>query len=103
MLARQRGALNMYAVVILSAAAGKLAGDSAKAVVTDSAGGQMRKCKIDGKVVVSNTACADQNKTTKVIKILDSRGFEAPPKPAKPPAEPGPDKIRDKMIEKQRQ
>lgn len=127
MLHRQRGALNLYAVVaaavLLAACAmaalfsmrternlfaegaamvGKAAGESVKAAATDS-GGPMRKCVINGKTVVSNTDCTDQNKTSKTIQIRDSRGFEAPKLPPPPPAEPGSDKIMDKMMEKQLQ
>lgn len=126
-LHRQRGALNLYAVVfmavLLAAAAmaalfsmraernlfaegaakfGKLAGESAKAATADS-GGPMRKCVINGKTVVSNTECTDQNKSSKTIEIRDSRGFEAPKLPPPPPPEPGSDKIMDKMMEKQLQ
>ena len=127
MLNRQRGALNLYVVVImavlLAAAAmaalfsmrternlfaegaamvGKAAGETAKAATADS-GGAMRKCVINGKTVVSNTDCTDQNKTSKTIQIRDSRGFEAPKLPPPPPPQPGSDKIMDKMMEKQLQ
>ena len=124
---RQRGALNLYVVVImavlLAAAAmaalfsmrternlfaegaamvGKAAGETAKAATADS-GGAMRKCVINGKTVVSNTDCTDQNKTSKTIQIRDSRGFEAPKLPPPLPPQPGSDKIMDKMMEKQLQ
>jgi hypothetical protein len=127
MLYRQRGELNLLAVGIFSAILaavamaalfsmrsdrnlfaegaaklGKAAGESAKAVVTDS-GGPMRKCVINGKTVVSNTECTDQNKTSKTIKIQDNRGFEAPKKPPEPAPEATSDKAIDKMIEKQLQ
>jgi hypothetical protein len=137
-LNQQRGAFNLYAVVILSALlaaaamaalfsmrsernlfaegaakAGKMAADSSAGGAIEAArsalaaasasSSQMRKCIIDGKMVVSNTDCTDQNKTTKVIKIQDSRGFEAPKKPVKPAAEPTAEKLRDQMIDKQTQ
>jgi hypothetical protein len=59
--------------------------------------------RINGKTVVSNTECTDQNKSSKAIEMRDSRGFEAPKLPPPPPPEPGSDKIKDKMIEKQLQ
>jgi hypothetical protein len=131
-LTRQRGAFNLYVVALLSlllaagamaalfslrsernlfaegaAKAGKLVGESpaAEAARTAVSGnsGQMRSCLIHGKKVISNTDCTDQNKTSKVIQIHDSRGFEAPKKPAEPAAEPTSDKMVDKMIEKQLQ
>jgi hypothetical protein len=124
-LNQQRGAFNLYAVVILSALlaaaamaalfsmrsernlfaegaakAGKMAADSSAGGAIEAArsalaaasasSSQMRKCIIDGK-------------TTKVIKIQDSRGFEAPKKPVKPAAEPTAEKLRDQMIDKQTQ
>jgi hypothetical protein len=126
-LMRQRGALNLSAVVIgamlLAAAAmaalismrsernlfaegaamvGKAAGDSARAAGAGS-GGTMRKCVINGKTVVSNTDCSDQNKTSKTLELRDSRGFEAPKLPPVPPEQPRSDKIMEKMIEKQLQ
>ncbi|MFL6659706.1 MAG: DUF4124 domain-containing protein [Massilia sp.] len=76
--------------------------DAAKSGTSSSAG-PMRKCLIKGKMVVSNTDCTDENKTSKTIKIQDNRGFEAPKKPPAPPPEAGTDKMVDKMIEKQLQ
>jgi hypothetical protein len=124
--ARQRGAVKLLVVVIgavlLAAAAmaalisvrsernlfaegaaavGKAADESVKAAAPS--GGPMRKCVINGKTVVSNTDCTDQNKTSKTIELRDSRGFEAPKLPPPPPAPPGSDKIIDKMMEKQLQ
>ena len=129
-LQRQRGAFNLYAVALLSmllaaaamaalysmrsernlfaegaAKAGKLvsespAADAARAAVSGDSG-QMRTCLVHGKKVISNTDCTDQNKTSKVIQIHDTRGFEAPKQPAEPVAEPTSDKMTDKIIEKQ--
>ena len=129
-LQRQRGAFNLYAVALLSmllaaaamaalysmrsernlfaegaAKAGKLvsespAADAARAAVSGDSG-QMRTCLVHGKKVISNTDCTDQNKTSKVIQIHDTRGFEAPKKRAEPVAEPTSDKMTDKLIEKQ--
>jgi hypothetical protein len=76
--------------------------DAAKSGAS-SGSGQMRKCIINGKTVVSNTDCTDENKTSKTIKIQDNRGFEAPKKPPPPPPEAGTDKMLDKMMEKQLQ
>ncbi len=67
------------------------------------AGGAMRKCVIDGKTVISNVDCTDKNPTSKDIKIVDTKGFEAPKAP--PPADSAPrsNPIIDKAIEKQMQ
>jgi hypothetical protein len=79
------------------------AGAMVDAAKSGSGSGQMRKCVINGKTVVSNTDCTDENKTSKAIKIQDNRGFEAPKKPPPPPPEAGTDKMLDKMMEKQLQ
>jgi hypothetical protein len=131
-LQRQRGAIRLRAVVlgsVLLAAlamallfslrternlfaefagkAGKMAADNgvlnAAAGAIKGSEGQMRKCVIDGKTVVSNAVCSETNKTTRVIKIQDSRGFEAPKAPVQAAPEPTSDKMTDKMIEKQLQ
>ena len=68
-------------------------------------GSQMRKCVINGKTVVSNEDCKDDNPTSRDIRIQTTRGVEAPrvPKPAKadPRAGSGSDPAVDKLIEKQ--
>lgn len=90
----------------------KLAGDSPAATVVESArgtlaqndgkgDGKMRRCVIDGKTVISNIDCSDKNPTSKVIKIQDTKGFEAPKKPPEPPPEAAGQTATDKMIEKQ--
>jgi hypothetical protein len=86
----------------------KLAGDSPAAAAVESArgtlaqnDGKMRRCIIDGKTVISNVDCSDKNPTSKVIKIQETKGFEAPKKPAEPPPEAGQPTPTDKMIEKQ--
>lgn len=62
----------------------------------------LRKCVVDGKTVVSNTDCRDDNKTSKTIEIHDSRGIEAPRQPAAPQqARPTSNPMIDKAIEKQ--
>jgi hypothetical protein len=68
----------------------------------DAAGrGAMRKCVIGGKAVISNTDCLDSNKTSKTIKISDTRGFEAPKVPVVAASAPTSDPALDKIIEKQ--
>ena len=61
----------------------------------------MRKCKIDGKTVISNTDCKDGNKTSKTIDIVATSGVEAPKVPAAAPVEATSDPALDKIIEKQ--
>lgn len=73
----------------------------AVAGMKDGAGGPMRKCVIDGKTVVSNTECLDSNKTSKTIRIHDTRGFEAPKVPVAPAPNPSSDPAIDKILEKQ--
>jgi hypothetical protein len=63
--------------------------------------GALRKCVIDGKTVVSNVECLDSNKTSKAIKIVDTRGVEAPKMPAAPAASATSDPAIDKIVEKQ--
>jgi hypothetical protein len=68
----------------------------------DSAGnGAMRKCVIDGKTLISNTDCLDNNKTSKTIKISDTRGIEAPKVPVEAASAPTSNPALDKIIEKQ--
>jgi hypothetical protein len=64
-------------------------------------GGALRKCVIGGKSVISNTDCLDSNKTSKAIKISDTRGFEAPKVPLVAAPAPTSDPALDKIIEKQ--
>jgi hypothetical protein len=130
MMERQRGALNLVWVAILSAvvAAAAMAalasmrydrnlfaeGVSALAkaapareainavtAVKDGGGGAMRKCVIDGKTVISNTDCLDSNRTSKAIRISDTRGFEAPKVPVAAASSPTSDPALDKIVEKQ--
>jgi hypothetical protein len=73
-----------------------------QAVATvDKPSGPMKKCVIDGVTVISNTDCKDKNPTSKVIKIHDTKGFEAPKVPVAPKAEASADSTTDKIIEKQ--
>ncbi len=67
----------------------------------DAGGGALRQCLIDGKRVISNTACTDKNPTSKTLQLHDTKGFEAPK--VAPPAEAAPTSqpALDKMIEKQ--
>ncbi len=93
------------AAKITGAAPARQAIDAARAAVAATegakAGGAMRKCVIDGKAVISNTDCLDSNKTSKTIKIGDTRGFEAPKAPPEPAAAPTSNPAIDKLIEKQ--
>ena len=62
---------------------------------------RMKKCVIRGKTVISNTDCADGNKSTKVIAIPEGNiadAVKAPPAPAQRATS---DPLIDKMIEKQ--
>jgi hypothetical protein len=96
---------------LMGEAVGKLTGSAPAKQAIDAArqatGGQaqqaaLRKCVIDGKTVVSNTECSDDNKTSKTIEIHDSRGIEAPKKPEQAQAaEPTSNPMIDKVIEKQ--
>jgi hypothetical protein len=63
--------------------------------------GELRKCLIHGKTVVSNTDCADSNRSSRRIEIHDTRGIEAPKVPPAPVATPGSDPALDKILEKQ--
>ncbi|ATQ75243.1 hypothetical protein CR152_12480 [Massilia violaceinigra] len=95
-----------------AAKAGKMVGTSPAGKVIDSArdavkgvtgkgDGVMRKCVINGKTVISNTDCTPENRTSKVIEIHDTKGFEAPKKPPVEKAAPGSNPVLDKIIEKQ--
>ena len=117
----QRGALNLVWVAIVSAgvAAAAMAalwsmrhernlfaeGVDKLARSAPSLAGQpaapMRKCKIDGKTVISNTDCKDSNKTSETIDIVATRGVEAPKVPAAAPVAASSDPALDKIIEKQ--
>jgi hypothetical protein len=133
MIYRQRGALNLYWVAILSAAlaavamvalismrndhnffadaAGK-AKDSAAGSATrkaiesagDSIAGRDRRiktCRVKGAVVISNTDCADQNQTTRLIAIPEGNVADAVKAPLPEPAHATSDPRIDKLIEKQ--
>jgi hypothetical protein len=91
---------------VTGAAPARQALDAARGAVSPAAGagsgnGAMRKCVIDGKTVVSNTECLDSNKTSKTIRIHDSRGIEPPKVPVAPAPAPTSDPALDKIIEKQ--
>jgi hypothetical protein len=127
-LARQRG-LNLVWVAILSAGLAAVAifalmsmrsernlfaegADKARATF-DASGAQqalqsasgvdtrMKKCKIGGKTVISNTDCPDDNKTTKVIVIPEGNVSDAVKAPPAPAREAGANPAIDKIIEKQ--
>ena len=65
---------------------------------TDS---RMKKCTINGKVVISNTDCLATNSSTKVIVITDGNVANAVKPPKKPVAAPTSQPVIDKIIEKQ--
>jgi type II secretory pathway pseudopilin PulG len=96
------------AAALTGTAPARQAIDAARGAVAAAAGdkganGALRKCVIDAKTVISNTECLDSNKTSKTIKIHDTRGFEAPKVPVAPAAARTSDPALDKIIEKQLQ
>ncbi len=62
----------------------------------------IRKCKINGKLVYSNTECLDTNSTTQTVKLHDSRADSIPMNADKAPssAENAGPSIHDKMIDR---
>jgi hypothetical protein len=124
-IARQRGALNLVWVAVFSAALAAAAmaalwsirydrnlfaegvaapmrqATEVVAAMQYGAGGPLRKCVIGGKTVVSNADCLDNNKTSKTIRIHDTRGIEAPKVPVAPAPSPTSDPAIDKILEKQ--
>lgn len=125
MIERQRGALNLAWVAVFSAALAAAAmaalwsvrydrnlfaegvaapmrqATEAVAAMKQGAAGPLRKCVIGGKTVVSNADCLDNNKTSKTIRIHDTRGIEAPKVPVAPAPAPTSDPAIDKILEKQ--
>jgi hypothetical protein len=91
------------------------AADAAKNAVKGDAkasasasGGELRRCVIDGKTVISNVDCSDKNPTSKKIIIRDTKGFDSGKKTepaASAPAASAPTSqpAVDKLIEKQLQ
>jgi hypothetical protein len=63
--------------------------------------GELRKCVVAGKTIVSNTDCADANPSSRRIEIIDPRGIDAPKAPPAPSPAPGSNPALDKIIEKQ--
>ncbi len=82
-----------------SAGAGELLDKGRKAANGDD--GALRKCVIKGKTVVSNEDCKPDNRTTKVIRTNETRGFVTPKAVAPAPEAPTSIPAVDKMIEKQ--
>ncbi len=127
---RQRGAISLFWVAILSAAfaAAALAAlfsmraernlfadgwhklvktVGAESVVHSSqqalgapAAGVLRKCVIGGKTVLSDVECSDQNPSSKVVVVHQSKGIESPKAPPAPAADAAPATMQEKMIEK---
>ena len=58
----------------------------------------IRRCTIKGKVIFSDVECADDNPTTRAVKLYDSKGG-VPPKAPEVAKEPEPD-LQSKMIER---
>ncbi len=120
-LKRQRGALNLVWVAIISAGVAAAAMAALWSMRHDrnlfaegvdklarsapalpkQADAPLRKCRIDGKTVVSNTDCKDGNKTSRTIDIVATSGVEAPKVPVTAPLERTSDPALDKIIEKQ--
>lgn len=100
---------NLFAeavAAVTGAAPARQAMDAARQAVAGTQGanagdGALRKCVIDGKTVISNTDCLPTNKTSKTIKIVDTRGIEAPKVPVEQAAAPSSNPALDKIIEKQ--
>ena len=74
----------------LQAAAGSPSGtvsrDGLRALAGNGAtsDGALRKCRVNGKVMYSNVACTEHNRTTHALDLVDSHGIE-PPKVAEQP------------------
>ncbi|PWF55275.1 hypothetical protein [Massilia glaciei] len=87
----------------LSGSAGARAGDlldqGRRAANGDD--GLLRKCVIKGRTVVSNEDCKPDNRTSKVIRTSETRGFVTPKAVAPAPEAPTSMPEVDKMIEKQ--
>jgi hypothetical protein len=126
---RQRGALSLWWVAIVSAllaaaamaaiwsmrhernlfaeGVGKVADQvpvqQAIKAARQAAGGAgaLRKCVVAGRTVVSNTDCADANPSSRRIDIVDPHGIDAPRTPPATPPAPGSNPALDKIIEKQ--
>lgn len=100
---------NLFAegvAALTGAAPARQAMDAARQAVAGAQGatgndGAMRKCVIDGKTVISNTDCLPTNKTSTTIKIVETRGIEAPKVAVEPAAAPTSNPAIDKIIEKQ--
>ena len=70
--------------------------DAAAAARAAQPAGVLRKCVVNGKIVLSDVECKDGA----VVKAIDTRGIEAPKVPKPDPAESGPQSAQDKAIEK---
>lgn len=89
------------------------AADAAKAAVkgdpkAGASGGELRRCIIDGKTVISNVDCSDKNPTSKKIIIRDTKGFDSgkkaepaasAPAASAPTSQPAVDKIIEKQLQ----
>ncbi|MFM9435195.1 hypothetical protein ACFDR9_002259 [Janthinobacterium sp. CG_23.3] len=127
---RQRGAINLYWVAILSAAFAAVAlaalfsmraernlfadgwhklvkSAGAEAVVQSSqqalgapAAGVLRKCVINGNTVLSDVDCAANHPGSEVVVVHRTKGIESPKAPAAAAPDTAPATMQDKMIEK---
>jgi hypothetical protein len=79
------------------------AATAAAAPAGQSAPGPLRRCIIDGRTVISNTACTADNKTSRAIALHETRGIEAPKVPPKEDVAKGTggDPMLDKVIDQQ--
>ena len=98
---------NLFAEAWHKAAGGDMARQAMDAASKATGAGPeqvvLRKCLVDGKLVVSNVDCKADNKTSKAIDIHDSHGFgpvAPPPAPSKsePTSNPDLDRVIDKQL-----
>ncbi len=95
------GMAKLSGAVSASPASQLVDGARARVAGAQPGDGALRKCLIDGKAVVSNTDCKADNQTSKVIKIVDTQGVQAPKQPVLEAVEARSDPALDKIIEKQ--
>lgn len=76
--------------------AGKLGQAAGAATAMSSSPAAIRKCVVDGKVVYSDSACGQRGD---LVKLHDTRGIDAPKKPAAPAPDMENAGLREKMID----
>lgn len=62
------------------------------------AGAKLSQCKINGKLVISNTECNRPGIHAQALDVHDTQGFEAPKVPAKVPTNAGANSASGKML-----